>query len=456
MILENAALSKEENFGDVVIFVSHVTKTYKLYPSHRDRLKEALHPFRKRYHEQFPALSDISFEIRRGESVGILGRNGAGKSTLLQLIAGVLKPTTGTIKIEGSVSALLELGAGFNPDLTGRENVVLANTIQGVAKQEIADRVSLVESFADVGLFFDQPMKIYSSGMYARVAFAHAINVKPDVLIVDEILGVGDAKFQEKCHHKIHELKRAGVTIIFVSHDSAQVLRNCDRCLVINNGRLLMFNEAESSVSFYNQLLEQDTRGNVSEMSILQSSMLNNPQGVDGATKDAKCIETPIELKSIYNKYERRSGERNIQIASVNILSNDNHDQPNFISGQRVKMALTVRASQVFLGSVSVGFAINDVNGFNIYGTNTYLLTGSLMTFNAMESKIICFDFELNTGGGDVFMDLSVATRDMTGLTFQDRREAVFHLRVSRANTFEGYSDFKCQTSTLIDLTTKL
>ncbi|MBM4128269.1 MAG: ABC transporter ATP-binding protein, partial [Nitrospira sp.] len=155
-MLENS-VSGGKAVGDVVISVSHVSKTYKLYPSHQDRLKEALHPFRKRYHEEFSALHDVTFEIRRGESVGILGRNGAGKSTLLQIIAGVLNPTSGSIRVAGTISALLELGAGFNPDLTGRENVVLANTIQGVGEKEIAERVSLVESFADVGLFFDQP-----------------------------------------------------------------------------------------------------------------------------------------------------------------------------------------------------------------------------------------------------------------------------------------------------------
>lgn len=456
-MLENS-VSGEKAAGDVVISVSHVCKTYKLYPSHQDRLKEALHPFRKRYHEEFSALNDVSFEIRRGESVGILGRNGAGKSTLLQLIAGVLNPTSGTVRVAGTISALLELGAGFNPDLTGRENVLLANTIQGADEKEITERVSLVESFADIGLFFDQPMKVYSSGMYARVAFAHAINVNPNVLIVDEILGVGDAKFQNKCHHKISELKSAGVTIIFVSHDSAQILRNCERCLVLNNGMLLMFDGTEYAVSFYNQLLQNRAVDNVSDKSKFKQGQGHVRQGAGGISSGVyskKHLETPVEMKSIYNKYERRSGERKIEIVAVSVLSDGMYDQMDLVAGRRVKMVLVIRARQMFFDCVSVGFAVNNVNGLNVYGTNTFLLSGALMTIDAMESKTVCFDFELNTGGGDLFMDLSVATRDAAGLTFQDRREAVFHFCVSPARSFEGFSDFKCKTSILCDLASK-
>jgi ABC-type polysaccharide/polyol phosphate transport system ATPase subunit len=243
------------SMSDVVISVSGVSKTYRLYPSHQDRLKEALHPFRKRYHQEFSALCNVSFEIRRGESVGILGRNGAGKSTLLQLLAGVLSPTSGTIKVAGKVAALLELGAGFNPDLTGRENVILASTIQGIAESEIDKRVDEVEEFADVGVFFDQPMKVYSSGMYARVAFANAINVNPDVLIVDEILGVGDAKFQEKCYNKISALRDEGVCILFVSHSTEVIQRNCPNAFLLENGKVVAQGATASVVAAYHDLL---------------------------------------------------------------------------------------------------------------------------------------------------------------------------------------------------------
>lgn len=451
MIPENTP-ANEPSPDDVVISVSGVSKTYRLYPSHQDRLKEALHPFRKHYHEEFSALNGVTFDIRRGESIGILGRNGAGKSTLLQLIAGVLSPTSGTIRVNGKVAALLELGAGFNPDLTGRENVVLASTIQGIAENEIDERVAKVEAFADVGVFFDQPMKVYSSGMYARVAFANAIHVDPDVLIVDEILGVGDARFQNICHQRLNNLRSTGVVIIFVSHDPAQILQNCERCLVLDNGSLLMFGEAEYAVSFYNQLLLQNSISHTSDKLISKSDPIGTDKYleagvVSGASKES--LEIPIELKSIYNKYERRSGFRNIEIVAVSILSDGMYDQVDLVAGQKIEMTLVIRANQRYTDCVSVGFSMNNVNGLTIYGTNTYLLSGVFQSFEIGELKTVRFNFELNTEGGDLFMDLSTSIRDGEGLSFQDRRESVFHFCASPAKNFEGFSDFKCKASIL-------
>ena len=203
---------------EVVIKIENLSKVYKLYNSPVDRLKESLHPLRKQYHHDFYALNNVSFEIKKSESVGIIGKNGSGKSTLLKILTGVLTPTSGTVKVNGKVSALLELGAGFNPELSGIENVYFNGMLMGYTREDMAERLDEILSFADIGNFVHQPVKTYSSGMFVRLAFAVAINVDPDILIVDEALAVGDIKFQRKCFLKIEELRKSNKSILFVSH----------------------------------------------------------------------------------------------------------------------------------------------------------------------------------------------------------------------------------------------
>ena len=197
-----------------VIEVSGLSKQFKLYRHARDRVKEWIHPLRKKYHTGFQALNDVSFTIRSGETVGIIGRNGSGKSTILQIISGVMSPSNGNVNVNGRIAALLELGTGFDNELTGRENLFLNGSIMGFTAEEVQARIPEIESFADIGHFIDQPVKVYSSGMFVRLAFAAAIHVDPDILIVDEALAVGDVKFQNKCYRKFHEFKKLGKTII--------------------------------------------------------------------------------------------------------------------------------------------------------------------------------------------------------------------------------------------------
>src|SRR5438309_2988964 len=208
---------------EIAVSLSDLTKKYRLFSTPMERLKESFHPLRKRYHKEFWALKGISFDIKKGQVVGILGRNGSGKSTLLQIIASVLQPTSGTVTVNGRVSALLELGDGFNPEFTGRQNVLLNGAIMGVSRDEMSARMPSVIAFAEIGEFFDQPIKIYSSGMFVRLAFAAAIHVDPDILIIDEALAVGDAKFQHKCFQHLAELRKGGKTILFVTHSTSLV-----------------------------------------------------------------------------------------------------------------------------------------------------------------------------------------------------------------------------------------
>lgn len=224
---------------DILIEVKNLKKVYKLFDKPIDRIKESLNPFKKRYSSDFNALDDISFSVKRGESLGILGKNGAGKSTILKILTGVLTPTSGSVTVRGKVSALLELGGSFNPEMTGLENIYLNGTLMGLTKKEIDEKVDEIIHFADIGDFIYQPVKMYSSGMFARLAFAVNINVSPDILIIDEALSVGDVAFQYKCFQKMMELKEKGIVLIFVSHSTQQILQNCDRALLLDKGKLI-------------------------------------------------------------------------------------------------------------------------------------------------------------------------------------------------------------------------
>ena len=237
------------------IIVNHISKTYKLYEKQSYRVKEAFSFTHKSYHKDFNALSDISFSVQEGEMLGLIGTNGAGKSTMLKIITGVLTPTSGEVKINGKISALLELGAGFNPEYTGIENAYLNGTMIGFTKEEMDQKIDDIVSFADIGDFINQPVKTYSSGMFARLAFAVAINVDPDILIVDEALSVGDAFFQAKCYKKMDELKKSGKTILFVSHDMGSIIKYCDRAIIIDHGQKVKEGPAEEMVNVYKKIL---------------------------------------------------------------------------------------------------------------------------------------------------------------------------------------------------------
>ncbi|NBK97640.1 MAG: ABC transporter ATP-binding protein [Erysipelotrichia bacterium] len=236
---------------ETVIKVENLSKIYKLYDKPVDRLKESLSLTKKIYHKDHYALSDVSFSIEKGDTVGIIGKNGSGKSTLLKILTGVLTPTKGVVEVNGKVSALLELGAGFNPEYTGVENIYLNGTMMGYSKEDMEKRFSKIESFAEIGEFINQPVKTYSSGMFARLAFAVAINVEPEILIVDEALAVGDTRFQIKCIDKMKELKEKGTTILFVSHATDQVKRFCNKAFWFKEGKIVDMGESSHIVDKY-------------------------------------------------------------------------------------------------------------------------------------------------------------------------------------------------------------
>ncbi len=247
---------------DIAISVCNLTKSYRIFDHPGDRIKQAMIFGLRKYHRKFTALKDVSFDIRKGEIVGVVGVNGSGKSTLLQLVCGILKPTTGSILVNGRVSALLELGAGFNPEFTGRENVYFQGALMGFTKVQMDRRFDDIAAFANIGEFIDQPVRMYSSGMYVRLAFTVAVNVDPEILVVDEALAVGDAGFRSRCFRRIGELRKAGCTILFVSHSIEEIVRICGKVMLLDEGELLLAGQPDQVVKQYQCILSagSDTR----------------------------------------------------------------------------------------------------------------------------------------------------------------------------------------------------
>lgn len=281
---------------NISIQVSHISKVYKLYRDPIDRLKESLHPLKKKYHKEFYALNDFSMTVGKAEIVGIIGKNGSGKSTLLKIVTGVLRPSGGSYQVNGKISALLELGAGFNPERTGLQNVYLTGAINGFEAKEMDNRVKEIIDFADIGEFINQPTKTYSSGMNARLAFAVAIHVDPDVLIVDEILSVGDAAFQRKCSAKIEAFKNEGKTIFLVSHSEDKIVQLCDRAIWINDGQKVVEGPPKLITGLY---LKYSNRENLNINQIAgELEKLKEKKSRKSESKDKKTVET---VKNIYN-----------------------------------------------------------------------------------------------------------------------------------------------------------
>jgi homopolymeric O-antigen transport system ATP-binding protein len=270
---------------DISISVRNVTKTYRIFGHTGERLKQAITFGLRKYHKEYTALKDISFDIKKGETIGIIGRNGAGKSTLLQLICGILKPSSGTVQVNGRISAMLELGAGFHPEFTGRENVFFQGSLMGLTQNQMAERFDDIEAFAGIGEFIDLPVRTYSSGMFTRLAFAVAVHVEPDILIIDEVLAVGDVNFQQKCFDQINRMQSKNITIIVVSHDAYQLERLCHRAAVLNKGKLSDFRPAKEILTSYHELLQE-------EQTKSKNIIANSREGTHEVSFEKVFIET--------------------------------------------------------------------------------------------------------------------------------------------------------------------
>lgn len=311
--------------SDIAIKVENLSKIYQIYDKPIDRLKQSLFRGRRKYYREFAALNNVSFQIRKGETVGIIGKNGSGKSTLLQILAGTLTPTSGSVEVNGRVAALLELGSGFNPEFTGRENVYMNGAILGISKEEMDRRFNEIAEFADIGDFIDQPVKTYSSGMYVRLAFSIAINVDADILIVDEALAVGDIKFQIKCIDKMKEIKNKGTTILFVSHSGEQVKRFCDRAIWLQNGSVRHIGPSSEVVNQYEDSLQLEMLEDQQREEVSSSERVNNKQVVGANVNIIAKINSVMLAKTRIKTFEEL-------VVYVNYTIFEN-EIPNFLLG---------------------------------------------------------------------------------------------------------------------------
>lgn len=370
--------------NSTAIKVSHLTKIYKLYNRPIDRLKESLHPLKKSYHKNFYALNGINFEIQKGDTIGIIGKNGAGKSTLLKIITGVLTPSSGHIYVNGRISSLLELGAGFNPEYTGIENIYLQGTLLGYSKDELGAKIDDILAFADIGDFVYQPVKTYSSGMFARLAFAVAINVEPDILIVDEALSVGDTAFQAKCLLKMKNLQKKGLTLLFVSHSLSTIKSLCTQAIYLVNGKLM----AKGNVKDVCQLYEKETNQQITGVKELITSV-----SVSLAKKESEMLfENKINDFFMKNASVYRAGTGEAEIQNILIMNNDNKIIDTILVGEKIKFRIFVHYKQDIVTEGTIGYMIKNMQGVDVVGYNIYNSAQLLPPMKA-NSKLI-FDFE--------------------------------------------------------------
>ncbi len=381
--------------GDYAIKVNSISKMYPLYDSHQDRLKEALHPFRKKYHRDFYVLSNVSFEVKRGETLGIIGRNGSGKSTLLSIIAGVLKPTHGVVEVKGRISSLLELGAGFNPELSGMENIYFYGAISGFPKAEMESKVDAILAFADIGDFIYQPVKVYSSGMYIRLAFAVAIQIDPDILIIDEALAVGDMNFQAKCMTALTRIKERGATILFVSHDMGSVRSLCTKAIYLENGTVQLYDDAPAVAERYIQNMRNELNEEMKKFSRVSVDFGDHITADDD--KDDEIKQVSHQKFIISEDFDRRValhryGTGGAKITYVELLDSEGMPIQSVEFNQKIIIRIYIHFLQE--GLVSFGFQIRDEKKINITGGALKPSKGKLMYVNRNHKYIA--EFGLN------------------------------------------------------------
>lgn len=381
------------------ITVSNLGKAYKQYPTRWARLAEWVDPRNQPRHHLHWVLRDINFSVQPGEAVGIIGINGAGKSTLLKLITGTTQPTTGSVHMTGRVAAMLELGMGFHPDFTGRQNAIMAGQLLGIGNEDIARLMPEIESFAEIGDYIDQPVRVYSSGMQMRLAFSVATAIRPDILIVDEALSVGDAYFQHKSFDRIREFRKQGTTLLIVSHDKGAIQSICDRAILLNRGNLAMEGEPEPVMDFYNALLADHQNQTVKQ----------------GSTVDGK-------IQTI-------SGTGEVTLTDIALLDSSGQSLEIVAVGQAVSLRV-IATCNAQVEDLVVGYMIKDRLGQPVFGTNTYHHKRTLKNLRGDEIIEFNFDFQANLGPGTYSLAIALHADDThVGKNYEWRdRALVFNM----------------------------
>ncbi len=412
----------------IALRVEDVSKQYRIYERPGDRLKESLTRGRMKRHREFWALRNISFEIERGTTTGLVGPNGCGKSTLLQIISGTLEPTTGSVHHTGRVAALLELGAGFDPEFTGAENIYMNAALLGFTRREAERLFPEIERFAEIGEFLYQPVKTYSSGMYVRLAFAIAAASAPDILVIDEALAVGDAVFQHRCLRRIKEIQEAGATVLFVSHDAAAVRALCSRAILLNAGRMIADGPPADVLNRYQKLIMEREEAYEAE------EMRAGEAGADAGVADE--VRAPLS-------YTYRHGDGSAEVLSAELLDATRRHVEVAETGEALVVRVRVRARRDIDDAV-VGFLIRNRHAIHVYGTNTKEQQISLGTLRRGDTLEVSFAFNCWLGIDNYSVSLAVHSRD--GISY-DWLDGVLFFRVTSAVLIEGIANLNASAT---------
>ena len=414
--------------SNLAINVCDVTKIYRLYDKPIDRLKESISLTHKKYHKEFFALDKISFSVEKGSTVGIIGTNGSGKSTILKIITGVLNPTTGSVEVDGNISALLELGAGFNMDYTGIENIYMNGTMMGFSREQMEAKLPEILEFADIGDFVYQPVKTYSSGMFVRLAFALAINVEPEILIVDEALSVGDVFFQAKCYRRMEEIRKTGTTILMVTHDMGSVIKYCDKVILLNKGEFLAEGPAGEMVDLYKKILAgrmDDLEADLAkrlDSNFSDMMELNN----DINKTNAKEYHGLMKEKISINPNKTEYGDGRAEIYDLGLLDSKGELTNLLLKGEEFTPIFT--------------FTIKDKKGTELSGTNTMFEGVEVKPVKPGDEAVVEFKQKMTLQGGEYLLSMScTGFENGTHVVYHRLYDVTFITVISNKNTVGVY-----------------
>lgn len=455
--------------ADIKIQVKNVVKKFKMYNSSNDKLIEAFDPRKKPRHTEFAALTDISFTVEKGEIIGIVGRNGSGKSTLLKIITGILNPTEGEIVVDGRISSLLELGTGFNMEYTGIENIYFYGTLMGLKKNEIDAKLNDIIEFAEIGDYIGQVVKTYSSGMFARLAFSCAINVEPDILIVDEILSVGDMRFQAKCFNKFKEFKKQGVTILYVGHDVGMMRTFCDRCIWLNNGKMVADGDPVFITSKYTEFMYCDDQSDFTEFKKFEGKKEVENKPKDEIIKNEEKINedeqknSSDEQKEEIIEKEENSSSNNINISDkvakgsifpnalahwgtnigmitkVELCDKNGQEKNLFDADERIKINIFFNDDlSVNHENLSVAFSIKNKEGTDLIVKTTY---DEKIDIKEIPKHILSFEFVPMLATGEYYLVVAIENRENMNPTYFEYVEGVQFFKIYSKKKIFGLFD---------------
>lgn len=424
------------------IQVNNISKVFKMYNTSMDKMREAFSISGKVLHTDFYAITDLSFSVREGEILGIMGRNGSGKSTLLKMITGILEPSEGNIEVSGKVSSLLELGTGFNMEYTGIENIFFYGTLMGFAKKQMEERVQEIIDFAEIGDYVYQPVKTYSSGMFARLAFSCAINVEPDILIVDEILSVGDMRFQAKCFNKFKEFREKGVTILYVGHDVGMMRTFCDKAMWINKGKLVDIGDPTFISAKYTEFMYLDNIAEFTDYKLLKKAEAeeNEIVGTMEVEEEPHKQEQKIN-NSLFPDSIAHWGSRHGMIQYVKVYNQNGEEKKYFSIYDKMKIVIGFDVyNDIDMNIFSVAVSIKNKEGTDIFVKTTY--DEGVKIINGKGQKV-AFEFVPRLANGDYYLVLAIENRENASISYFEYVEGAFYFKMYTNKKIYGMVDLE-------------